>query len=242
LPLTYSDLVATPVVTTIHGFSSDRIVPVYERYDSTTAYVSISDADRHPNLHYAATIHHGIDIDQFATHPSPGVHLLFFGRIHPDKGTAHAIEVARRCGRRLDIAGIIQDEEYFRNEVEPHVDGEQVRYLGAVDASVRAEVLGGAHALLHLIDFDEPFGYSVVEAMACGTPVVANSRGSMSELIEHGITGYLVNDIDSAVAGVAAAGELDRRKIAERAADRFTVATMIDKYVTVYRDVIGKRK
>ena len=242
LPLTYSDLVATPVVTTIHGFSSDRIVPVYERYDSAGAYVSISDADRHPNLHYAATIHHGIDIDQFATHPSPGVHLLFFGRIHPDKGTAHAIEVARRCGRRLDIAGIIQDEEYFRNEVEPHVDGEQVRYLGAVDASVRAEVLGGAHALLHLIDFDEPFGYSVVEAMACGTPVVANSRGSMSELIEHGITGYLVNDIDSAVAGVAAAGELDRRKIAERAADRFTVATMIDKYVTVYRDVIGKRK
>ncbi len=88
LPLTYSDLVTTPVVTTIHGFSSDRIIPVYERYDSTTAYVSISDADRHPNLHYAATIHHGIDIDEFAIHPSPGEHLLFFGRIHPDKGTA----------------------------------------------------------------------------------------------------------------------------------------------------------
>jgi glycosyltransferase involved in cell wall biosynthesis len=242
LPLTYSDLVMTPVVTTIHGFSSDRIVPVYERYDSTTAYVSISDADRHPNLHYAATIHHGIDIEGFAIHPSPGEHLLFFGRIHPDKGTAHAIEVARRCGRRLDIAGIIQDEEYFRNEIAPHVDGEQVRYLGAVDTSARAEVLGGAHALLHLIDFDEPFGYSVVEAMACGTPVIANSRGSMGELIEHGVTGYLVNDIDSAVAAVAAAGELDRRKIAERAAARFTVATMIDKYVMVYRDVIGDRK
>ena len=137
LPLTYSDLVATPVVTTIHGFSSDRIVPVYERYDGAGAYVSISDADRHPNLHYAATIHHGIDIDGFAIHPSPGEHLLFFGRIHPDKGTAHAIEVARRCGRRLDIAGIVQDEEYFRNEVAPHIDGEHVRYLGPVDA-VRA--------------------------------------------------------------------------------------------------------
>ncbi|MGA9514692.1 MAG: glycosyltransferase family 4 protein, partial [Pseudolabrys sp.] len=158
LPLTYSDLVTTPVVTTIHGFSSDRIIPVYERYDSTTAYVSISDADRHPNLHYAATIHHGIDVDAFAVHPSPGEHLLFFGRIHPDKGTAQAIEVARRCGRRLDIAGIIQDEEYFRNEVAPHIDGEQVRYLGVVDGSARAEVLAGAHALLHLIDFDEPFG------------------------------------------------------------------------------------
>lgn len=242
LPLTYSDLVPTPVVTTIHGFSSNRIIPVYERYDSTTAYVSISDADRHPNLHYAATIHHGIDIDQFAIHPTPGEHLLFFGRIHPDKGTAHAIEVARRCGRRLDIAGIIQDEEYFRNEVEPHIDGEKVRYLGPVDASARAEVLGGAHALLHLIDFDEPFGYSVVEAMACGTPVIANSRGSMGELISHGATGFLVDDIDSAVAAVGAAGELDRRTIAELAADRFAVAAMVDKYVKVYRDIMGNRK
>lgn len=122
LPLTYSDLVSTPVVTTIHGFSSSRILPVYERYDSTTAYVSISDADRHPKLSYAATIHHGIDLTTFAVHPSPGEHLLFFGRIHPDKGTAHAIEVARRCGRRLDIAGIIQDENYFRTEVAPHID------------------------------------------------------------------------------------------------------------------------
>ncbi|MCT7661084.1 glycosyltransferase family 4 protein [Mycobacterium deserti] len=240
LPLTYSNLVATPVVTTIHGFSSNRIVPVYERYDAGTAYVSISDADRHPNLHYAATIHHGIDIDGFTIHPSPGEHLLFFGRIHPDKGTAHAIEVARRCGRRLDIAGIIQDEQYFRDEVGPHIDGERVRYLGPVDAKNRADVLGSAHALLHLIDFDEPFGYSVVEAMACGTPVIANARGSMGELISHGTTGLLVDDIDSAVAAVAAAGNLDRGAIAGLAAQRFTVSAMTDKYVAVYRDVIGR--
>ncbi|MDT5102362.1 MAG: hypothetical protein QOC76_6099 [Mycobacterium sp.] len=241
LPLTYSGLVTTPVVTTIHGFSSDRIVPVYRRYDSACAYVSISDSDRHPDLHYAATIHHGIDIDGFTVDPSHGEHLLFFGRIHPDKGTAHAIEVARRCGRRLDIAGIIQDEDYFRNEIAPHVDGKKVRYLGAVDASARAEVLAGAHALLHLIDFDEPFGYSVVEAMACGTPVIANARGSMGELIEHEVTGFLVDDIESAVAAVAAAGDLDRRKIARLAAQRFTVTDMIDKYVHVYREVIGNR-
>ena len=240
LPLTYSDLVTTPVVTTIHGFSSSRIVPVYERYDPTTAYVSISDADRHPKLNYAATVHHGIDIDEFAIHPNPGEHLLFFGRIHPDKGTARAIEVARRCGRRLDIGGIIQDEQYFRDEVAPHIDGERVRYLGAVEKSERAEVLGSAHALLHLIDFDEPFGYSVVEAMACGTPVVANSRGSMGELIVHGATGFLVNDIDSAVAAIESAGELDRRTIADLAAQRFAVAAMVDKYVEVYRGVIGK--
>jgi glycosyltransferase involved in cell wall biosynthesis len=241
LPLTYTDLVATPVVTTVHGFSSDRIVPVYERYDSTTAYVSISDADRHRNLHYAATIHHGIDVDAFRVHPSPGEHLLFFGRIHPDKGTAAAIEVARRCGRRLDIAGIIQDESYFHDEVAPHVDGERVCYLGPVDASRRAEVLGGAHALLHLIDFDEPFGYSVVESMACGTPVIARARGSMGELITHADNGFLVDDVDGAVTAVAAVEQLDRSRIAEFAAERFTVAAMIDKYVAVYRDVIGKR-
>jgi glycosyltransferase involved in cell wall biosynthesis len=241
LPLTYSGLVATPVVTTIHGFSSEKIVPVYARYDSATVYVSISDADRHPELHYAATIHHGIDVDTFATHPSPGEHLLFFGRIHPDKGTAQAIEVARRCGRRLDIAGIIQDEEYFRAEVAPHVDGKSVRYLGAVDAGGRADVLGAAHALLHLIDFDEPFGYSVVEALACGTPVIANARGSMRELITHGENGFLVDDIDAAVAAVGAAGALDRTAIAADATDRFTVAAMVEQYVAVYRAVIGDR-
>jgi glycosyltransferase involved in cell wall biosynthesis len=241
LPLTYSGLVSTPVVTTIHGFSSDRIIPVYKRYDSTGAYVSISDADRHPDLHYAATIHHGIEIDRFAIDSSPAEHLLFFGRIHPDKGTAHAIEVARRCGRRLDIAGIIQDQKYFDDEVAPHVDGDRVRYIGPVDGSARAEVLGAAHALLHLIDFDEPFGYSVVEAMACGTPVIANSRGSMGELISHGVTGFLVEDTDSAVAAVAAADRLDRPAIAELTAERFTVSAMIDKYVKVYRNVIGAR-
>jgi glycosyltransferase involved in cell wall biosynthesis len=117
-----------------------------------------------------------------------------------------------------------------------------VRYLGAVDASARAEVLGAAHALLHLIDFDEPFGYSVVEAMACGTPVIANARGSMGELVVHGLTGFLVDDIDSAVAAVAAVDALDRATIAEHAAEVFTVAAMIDKYVAVYRDVMSDRR
>jgi len=239
LPLTYSGLTDTPVVTTIHGFSSPRIVPVYERYDATTTYVAISDADRHPALRYAATVHHGIDTSAFALHPSPGEHLLFFGRIHPDKGTAHAIEVARRTGRRLDIAGIIQDHDYFRDEVEPHLDGETIRYLGPVAASDRSETLGAAHALLHLIDFDEPFGYSVVEALACGTPVIAYRRGSMAELIDDGTTGFLVEGVDGAVEAVSRAGDLDRGAIRSAACESFGVATMIDKYVEVYRSVLA---
>lgn len=239
LPLTYSGLVNTPVITTIHGFSSPRIVPVYERYDATTHYVAISDADRHPRLHYIATVHHGIDTAAFAVHAAPGDHLLFFGRIHPDKGTAHAIEVARRTGRRLDIAGIIQDEHYFRDEIEPHIDGDHVRYLGPVSAAERADVLGGAHALLHLIDFDEPFGYSVVEAMACGTPVIANARGSMPELIDGGSTGHLVTDNDGAVEAVDQVGNLDRDAIRASAVTRFDTSRMIDEYVAAYRMITG---
>jgi glycosyltransferase involved in cell wall biosynthesis len=241
LPLTYSGLVRTPVVTTIHGFSSPRIVPVYERYDPTTTYVSISDADRHPALHYAATVHHGIDVDAFALHPRPGEHLLFFGRIHPDKGTATAIEVARQAGRPRVIAGIVQDEAYFRTEVEPHLDGDRVRYVGAVAAADRADVLGGAHALLHLIDFDEPFGFSVVEAMACGTPVVAFDRGSMGELIDDGATGFLVRDVASATEAVGAVGALDRAAIRAAAVARFPVSAMVEGYEAVYRSVLAGR-
>ncbi len=241
LPLTYSRLVDTPVVTTIHGFSSPRIVPVYERYDATSTYVAISDADRHPRLHYAATIHHGIDTDAFTLHDAPGDDLLFFGRIHPDKGTAHAIEVARRSGRRLVIAGIIQDDRYFRDEVAPHLDGDAVRFVGPVAAEDRAAVLGGAHALLHLIDFDEPFGYSVVEAMACGTPVIAYDRGSMRELIVDGRDGVLARSLDEAVAAVETVVHLDRAAIRAAAVARFDRATMVAQYVDVYEAVLAAR-
>jgi glycosyltransferase involved in cell wall biosynthesis len=234
LPLTYSQLVDTPVVTTIHGFSSPAIVPVYEHYDATSTYVAISDADRHPRLSYAATIHHGIDTDAFGLHPDPGEHLLFFGRIHPDKGTAQAIAVAQRAGRRLDIAGIVQDEGYFRDAVAPHLDDDRIRYLGPVDGSRRSDVLGGAHALLHLIDFDEPFGFSVAEALACGTPVIAHDRGSMGELIRDGLDGFLTTDVDSAVAAIERVGSLDRTEIRMSAQHRFDRSRMVQRYADVY--------
>ncbi len=124
LPLAFSRLVSTPVVTTIHGFSSERIVPVYRAYDDIGHYVAISDADRHPDLTYAATIHHGIDVDDFTVGAGDGGYLLFLGRIHPHKGTAEAIDVARRAGVPLVIAGIVQDAEYFEQHVAPHIDGD----------------------------------------------------------------------------------------------------------------------
>lgn len=240
LPLTFSRLVETPMVTTIHGFSSPRILPVYREYDDRVAYVAISDADRHPDLHYEATIHHGIDMGSFALETTPGDYLLFFGRIHPEKGAAEAIEVARRSGYPLVIAGIVQDERYFAERVEPEIDGESVRYLGPVAAGDRSGVLGGARALLHLIDFEEPFGFSVVEAMACGTPVIANRRGSMPEIIEDGKNGFLVAGIDEAVAAVSGAGRLDRSAIRASVEHRFAVDRMVDEYASLYRRLLSR--
>jgi len=237
LPLTYSALVKTPVLTTIHGFSSPRIVPVYAKYDGRATYVSISDSDRHPDLTYLATIHHGIDTDQFALHVEPGEYLLFFGRIHPDKGTAEAIRVAARSGRRLVIAGIIQDQAYFDAAVAPHL-GAAVEYIGPVGPEQRSELLGGAAALLHLIEFEEPFGLSVVEAMAAGTPVIATPRGSIPERIDEGVTGFLVDTPEQAARTLPKALDLDRSAIRSRAVARFGKDRMVDDYLRAYRSVL----
>ncbi|MDA1062181.1 MAG: glycosyltransferase family 4 protein [Chloroflexi bacterium] len=238
LPLTYSGLVDTPVLTTIHGFSSERIVPVFEQYNARGYYVAISDADRHPRLDYLATIHHGIEMAEFAVQSARGDYLLFFGRIHPDKGTVEAIEVAERAGLPLRIAGIIQDAEYFERLVEPRLDGDRVRYLGPVAREQRGALLGGARALLHLINFDEPFGFSVVEAMACGTPVIAHPRGSMRELIQDGENGYLVGSLDEAVAAVARSQQLDGLAVRASVEARFSAERMVDAYLEAYLRVV----
>ena len=240
LPLTYSALVSTPVLTTIHGFSSPAIVPVYEKYNHHGAYVAISEADRHPKLDYVATIHHGIDTDAFALGDGGGGYLLFFGRIHPDKGTAEAIEVARRVGLPLVMAGIVQDQRYFEAEVAPHLDGDRVRYLGPVGPERRSAVLGDALALLHLIGFEEPFGFSVVEAMASGTPVIAFRRGSMPELVEDGHSGALVEHVEGAAAALPSVLRLDRAAIRGRAVARFSRDRMTADYLAAYSEVLGR--
>jgi glycosyltransferase involved in cell wall biosynthesis len=240
LPLTYSRLVDVPVLTTIHGFASDATLPVYLDYADRGAYVAISDADRHPKLPYVATIHHGIDMAAFELQERPGRHLAFFGRIHPDKGTAVAIEVAARAGLPLVIAGIIQDQPYFDDFVAPHIDGERVTYLGPVGPVRRQQVLGGARALLHLIDFDEPFGFSVVEAMACGTPVIAYRRGSMPEIVLPGENGCLVDTVEDAVAAVDTATDLDRADVHRSVASRFSADRMVDEYLAVYRTLLDR--
>ena len=235
----FSGLVDTPMVTTIHGFSSDRILPMYAPYQDRVQYVAISDADRHPSLRYAATIHHGIPLDDFPFDAGGSDDLLFFGRMHPDKGASEAIAAAHASGRRLHMAGIVQDDRYWREDVEPHVDGSRVVYHGAVGGKARTDLLGQARALLHLIGFDEPFGLSVVEAMACGTPVIAYNRGSMPELIEHGVNGFLVDTLDEAIAAIARIGEIDRADCRRIVAERFSVEAMAERYHGLYTSILS---
>lgn len=239
LPLSYSRLVRTPVVTTIHGFSSERILPVYRAYDDIAHYVSISDADRHPDLTYEQTIHHGVDLAEFTFRPDPGDYLLFLGRIHPDKGADLAIEVAQRTGLRLVLAGIVQDEDYYRERVLPHLDGDRISYVGAVGPADRDALLGGALALLHLIRFAEPFGLSVVEALATGTPVIAHPLGSMPELVTHGTTGFLVAGVAEAVQAVGAVEGLSRRDCRADVEHRFTSDRMVDAYQALFARIVA---
>ena len=238
LPLTYSRLIPTPMVTTIHGFSSEKIVPVYKKYNSSSSYVSISDSNRHPSLSYVGTVYHGIDSEAFAFSETKDDYVLFFGRIHPDKGTHSAIEIAKRAGIKLLIAGLIQDELYFSGHIAPHVDDNHVIYLGNVNQEKGALLLAKAKALLHPIYFEEPFGLSVAEAQMCGTPVIAFNRGSMPELIEDGITGFLVNTVEEALVALKNIDTLNRSYCRNRAIEKFSVSTMADHYIKIYKNAI----
>jgi len=236
LPLVMSGLCRSPMLTTIHGIGDSRILPAYRA--ATSAFVSISDADRVAGLTYVGTVHHGVDMAQWPYQPDPGPGLVAIGRIHPDKATADAIEIARRAGRPLTICGPIHDEAYYADQVAPWVDGEKVHYLGNVGGARRAEIVGRAAALLHPLGFDEPFGLSVVEAMACGTPVVGYRRGALVETVTDGLTGFLVDDVDGAVAAVARAVLLDRAAVAREARLRFSADRMVDDYLTIYRSIV----
>ncbi|MCK4302728.1 MAG: glycosyltransferase family 4 protein [Candidatus Eisenbacteria sp.] len=239
LPLSYSRLISTPVVATIHGFSSPKIHPVYAKYDDRVAYISISNADRIDLLNYVATVYHGINLHQFDFRTQSGGYLLFFGRIHNDKGAREAIAIAKSAGMRLIIAGIVQDRQYFEQEIKPHIDDLAVSYVGSVGPEQRNRLLGNAYALLHPINFNEPFGLSVIESMACGTPAIAFKRGSMPELITHGHNGFLVTTVEEAARAVGDIAAIDRTACRKCVEDRFTAERMVDEYIAVYHKVLG---
>jgi len=238
LPLTYSALIKTPLITTIHGFSSEKIIPVYQKYNTNTHYVSISNANRIPQLNYLATVYNGIRTADFTFCKDPEDYLLYLGRIHPDKGTAEAIEIADKSKRRLIIAGIIQDQTYFEKKIKPFLNG-QISFIGEAGPEKRNELLGKATALLHPINFDEPFGLSVAEAMMCGTPVVAFNRGSMPELILPGKTGFLVNSVNEAVESVQEIKKINRHDCHTWSLNQFSQAKMVQGYLKVYEQILN---
>ena len=238
LPLTYSGLIKTPVITTIHGFSSPAIIPVYKKYNSIGNYVSISNADRSPELNYLATVYNGLDTQDFEFNGKPGDYLLYFGRIHPDKGTAEAIAIAKRSNRKLLIAGIIQDEKYFKEKIASQLNS-QIEYTGPAGPGKRNELLGNASALLHPINFNEPFGMGVAEAMLCGTPVIAFNKGSMPELIRHQKTGFLVDGIDEAVEAVGSIKTIKRIDCYEWAVSQFSSDKMVSAYLKLYEQILA---
>jgi len=239
LPLTYSGLIKTPMVTTIHGFSSSKIIPVFQKYNNSNYYVSISNSDRNSALTYVSTVYNGIDENLFTLNEEPEDYLLFFGRIHHDKGTWEAIQIAKKAKKKLIISGIIQDQAYFDEKVAPYLNDVDIVYVGSSGPDKRDKLLGNALALLHPINFNEPFGLSVAESMFCGTPVIAFQRGSMQELILDARTGFLVQNMDEAVERVSDISAINREYCREWAESRFSRTKMVADYIDVYEKILN---
>ncbi|MFH1942497.1 MAG: glycosyltransferase family 4 protein [bacterium] len=239
LPLTYTRLIGTPMLTTIHGFSSPDILRVYRSYKDTY-YVSISDADRDKELPYLATVYNGIDLSDITYRETAGDNLVWLGRIHLDKGTHLAIEVAKKCGKNLIIAGIIQDQDYFDNLVKPHINDTSIQYIGPVNPVQRDALFKETYTVLHLNTIPERFGLVLAEAMAAGVPVIAMDLGSCREVIADGQTGYLVNNVDEAVQAVGKIDRIDRKKCRQRVEENFSIDRMVSNYEKVYKEIFRR--
>jgi glycosyltransferase involved in cell wall biosynthesis len=241
LPLTYRRLIRTPMLTTIHGFSDPDILRVYHEHKDAY-YVSISDADRDPGLPYLATVYNGIDLSNLTFSERPGDKLVHYGRIHNDKGTHLAIEVARKCGMDLIIAGIIQDQEYFDTLVRPHLNQSSIQYIGPVNPVQRDDLLKEAYAVIHLNLIPERFGLVMAESMAAGVPVIAMDLGSCREVIADNVTGYLVDSVEEAVQAVGKIDRIDRTKCRQRVEENFTIDRMVEGYEKVYAEIFRRKE
>jgi glycosyltransferase involved in cell wall biosynthesis len=237
LPLTWSRVIRCPVITTIHGFSSEEIVPVYKKYNGHAWYVSISHSNRHPDLQYLDTVYNGINEEQFQLGQGAGDYLLYFGRFHPHKGAHEAIQIAIQSKKRLILCGLVQDENYFKEKVAPYLNNTSIIYKGNVGPALRNELMANALALLHPISFDEPFGLSVAEAMMCGTPVIAFNRGSMPELIKDRRTGFIVQNINEAAVALDNIKIISRQACREHALEKFSSQVMARHYMQLYHKV-----
>jgi glycosyltransferase involved in cell wall biosynthesis len=239
LPLTYLPFIKTPMLTTIHGFSDPDILRVYHDHKDTY-YTSISDSDRDPGLPYLATVYNGIDLSNLTFRETPGDKLVHYGRIHMDKGTHLAIDVAKKSGKNLIIAGIIQDQKYFDDLIKPHINDTSIKFIGPVNPVQRDALLKEAYAVIHLNTIPERFGLVMAESMAAGVPLIAMDLGSCREVIEDKVTGFLVNSVDEAVAAVGKIDGIDRKKCLQRVEENFTIDKMVSGYEKVYEEIFRR--
>jgi glycosyltransferase involved in cell wall biosynthesis len=233
-----------PTVLTAHGPVAGEPGSYLEQLGRTVNVVAISEAQRRsrPEINWVATVHNCVDVESFPFGSGDGGYLLFIGRFHPDKGAHLAIDAARQAGRRLLLAGKLNEpaeREYFATFVAPRL-GSNIEYIGEADAATKRELYAGASALLFPVQWEEPFGMVMVEAMACGTPVIALRRGSVPEVVVHGETGIIVEDPTDLVPAIARAEQIDRRRCRIHAATRFDVSRMVVEYERVYQDLTGQ--
>lgn len=230
----------TPVLTTNHNPFVAQVQSIWDAYPWVHNALSLASAATFPSRGALPPIHHGIDIDSFPFGERSEGYLLFLGRFSPEKGAVRAIAAARSAGRPLVLAGKVDsaDADHFTAEIEPHVDDDQVRYVGEADFAAKRRLLAGADALLFPIEWDEPFGLVMIEALASGTPVIGLRRASVPEVVEDGLTGFVVDDIDSMVTAIGRLGEIDRHVCRQRAERRFNVGRMVDDYEHHYESVL----
>jgi glycosyltransferase involved in cell wall biosynthesis len=244
----FEPFVATPVVTTLHGrLDLSHLPPILERFPRANL-VSISYHQRAPfaalRPHWVGMVYNAVPVEEFPFSDTPGDYLLFLGRISPEKRVDWAIEIAKRTGMKLKIAAKIDvyDRSYFEREIEGLLDHPLIEFLGEVGESEKRELLAGAYALAFPIDWPEPFGMVLIESMACGTPVLAMSRGSVPEVLRQGISGLVGNSIDELVALAPQIGHLDRRACRAEAERRFSARVMADSYEQIYHRAIAERQ
>jgi len=237
--------IAGKTLTTLHGrLDMKDLAEVYERWPEF-GLVSISDDQRRPLdfANWKATVHHGMPAEQYRFSPKSDGYLAFLGRISPEKRPDRAIEIAIKLGRKLKLAAKVDaaDKIYFETRIRPMLDHPLIEFIGEIGDHQKSEFLGGADALLFPIDWPEPFGLVMIEAMACGTPVVAFRCGSTAEIVEDGATGFLVDTLEQAVAATDRAALLDREAIRARFELRFSATAMARRYLDVYGDLLARR-
>jgi glycosyltransferase involved in cell wall biosynthesis len=242
--LAMADRLATPLVHTLHGPFDDETLTFYAAHGHKAAIVAISDAQRRdgpPALRDVPVVHNPLDFNEWPLEEQPGDHVLWMGRMAPIKGPHRAIAAARAAGVPLVLAGPVQpgQEEFFAEQVEPHIDGEHVRYVGELGGEDKAKAYGCARAVLMPIRWAEPFGLVMTEAMACGTPVIAFREGSAPEVVDEGVTGFIVDDEDEMAAAIGRVGEIDRAGCRAQAQRRFGVEVTVNGYEAVYEHAVA---